>query len=374
MSAALFRSATMLLPALACCLTVCGVPVTSELHGDDPAAMKQKAVQFLTATQDTNGSWTKPDAVGISGLVVSALLHSGRPVDDPVVARGLSFLVSSQQPTGGIHAAASRHQNYETCIALLALSQANADGRYNAAIKRAEEFLRDLQWDSGEGIETSDDTWGGAGYDSKQRPDMSNTQFLIEALRSAGAAADDPALQKALVFVSRAQNLESPHNTLPWAGKINDGGFIYTPAKGGESKAPLAANGGHSSYGSMTYAGLKSMIYAGVKPDDPRVQAAVKWIRSHYTLTENPGMGQQGLYYYYQTFAKTMSVIGSDQFEDATGQQHNWRQELTEKLNSLQKPNGSWVNEADRWYEGDPNLVTAYCLIALRHCEPPAQK
>ena len=374
MPAALFRSATVLLPALACCLSLWGVPMASEVRGDDPAAMRQKAVQFLTATQDANGSWTKPDAVGISGLVVSSLLHSGRPVDDPVVAKGLKFLLSSQQPTGGIHAAASRHQNYETCIALLALSQANADGRYNAAIKRAEDFLRGLQWDAGEGIETSDDTWGGAGYDSKQRPDMSNTQFLIEALRSAGAAPDDPALQKALVFVSRAQNLESPHNTLPWAGKINDGGFIYTPAKGGESKAPLAANGGHSSYGSMTYAGLKSMIYAGVRPDDPRVQAAVKWIRSHYTLTENPGMGQQGLYYYYQTFAKTMSVIGSDQFQDAAGQPHNWRQELTEKLKSLQQPNGSWVNEADRWYEGDPNLVTAYCLIALRHCEPPAQK
>jgi squalene-hopene/tetraprenyl-beta-curcumene cyclase len=369
MSAPLLRPARLLLLTLAFSM---GTARTTGLRGDERTIMRQKAVQFLTTTQDANGSWTKPDAVGISGLVVSALLHSGRPVDDPVVANGLKFLASIQQPSGGIHAPASRHQNYETCIALLALSQANSDGRYNEAIKRAEGFLRGLQWDAGEGIETSDDTFGGAGYDSKQRPDMSNTQFLIEALRSAGAAPDDPALQKALVFVSRAQNLESPHNTLPWAGKINDGGFIYTPAKGGESKAPLAANGGHSSYGSMTYAGLKSMIYAGVKADDPRVLAAVKWIRSHYTLSENPGMGQQGLYYYFQTFAKTMSVVGGDKFEDAAGQQHDWRKEVTEKLQSLQKPNGSWVNEADRWYEGDPNLVTAYCLIALSYCDGSA--
>lgn len=341
---------------------------------DDAAEIRQKAIQFLTATQDAGGSWTKPDAVGISGLVVSALLHSGRPVDDPVVAKGLAFLTATQQPSGGIHAAASRHQNYETCIALLALGQANADGRYNSAIKKAEDFLRGLQWDSGEGIETSDDTYGGAGYDSKQRPDMSNTQFLIEALRSAGAAADDPAMQKALIFISRAQNLESPHNTLPWAGKINDGGFIYTPAKGGESKAPLAANGGHSSYGSMTYAGLKSMIYAGVKADDPRALAAIKWIRSHYSLTENPGMGQQGLYYYFQTFSKTMSIVGGETFEDATGKSHDWRSELITQLRERQKPNGSFINEADRWYEGDPNLVTAYCLIALHYCEKPAGK
>jgi squalene-hopene/tetraprenyl-beta-curcumene cyclase len=341
---------------------------------DDLAEMREKALQFLLTTQAENGSWTRPDAVGISGLVVSALLHSGRTVDDPAVAKGLAFLTATQQPSGGIHAPSSRHQNYETCIALLALSQANTDGRYNAPIEKAEAFLRGLQWDAGEGIETSDDTYGGAGYDSKQRPDLSNTQFLIEALRSTGAAADDPAMQKALVFISRAQNLESPQNTLPWAGKINDGGFIYTPAKGGESKAPLAANGGHSSYGSMTYAGLKSMIYAGVKADDPRVLAAVKWIRSHYTLAENPGMGQQGLYYYFQTFAKTMQVIGGDQFEDAAGNQHDWRRELIQRLKSLQQPNGSWVNEADRWYEGDPNLVTAYCLIALHYCEAQPQK
>ena len=43
----------------------------------------------------------------------------------------------------------------------------------------------------------------------------------------------------------------------------------------------------------MTYAGLKSMIYAGVKHDDPRVKAAYEWIQKHYTLDENPGMGAQ---------------------------------------------------------------------------------
>ena len=39
----------------------------------------------------------------------------------------------------------------------------------------------------------------------------------------------------------------------------------------------------------MTYAGLKSFLYAGVSKDDPRVKAAVEWVRKHYTVTENPG-------------------------------------------------------------------------------------
>jgi squalene-hopene/tetraprenyl-beta-curcumene cyclase len=333
------------------------------------AEMRQKAIQFLEVTQNEDGSWTNSDAVGITGLVTSSLLMSGKSVDDPLAKKSLDFLVAKQQSSGGIHTPVSRHQNYETCIAILALSEANQDGRYDEVIKKAELFLRGLQWDEGEGIETSDGAYGGGGYDSKQRPDLSNTQFLIEALQKAGVSKDDPAMKKALIFVSRAQNLESAHNQLPYAGKVNDGGFIYTPAKGGESKAGTTANGGHKSYGSITYAGLKSMIYAGLDKDDQRVKAATAWLKKHYTLDENPNMGAQGLFYYYQTMAKTLDVLGEAELEDANGVKHPWRKDLTTKLASLQQKNGSWVNEADRWYEGDPNLVTAYCLITLSYCQ-----
>ena len=334
----------------------------------DINSMREKAIQFLEVTQSADGSWSNSTAVGISGLVTTSLLQSGKTADDPVVAKSLEFLVRNQQTSGGIHAAESRHQNYETCISMLALSEANSNGKYDEPLKKAEAFLRGLQWDEGEGIESSEGAYGGAGYDSKQRPDMSNTQFLIEALKTSGVAADDPAMQKALKFVSRAQNLESPHNTLDFAGKVNDGGFIYTPARGGESKAGTTENGGHKSYGSITYAGLKSMIYAGLTKDDDRVKAATEWIRKNYTLSENPGMGQQGLYYYFQTFAKTMSSFESESFTTTDGREHFWKKELVTKLAELQQSNGSWINPADRWYEGDPNLVTAYCLMALSNC------
>ena len=57
-----------------------------------------------------------------------------------------------------------------------------------------------------------------------------------EATHARGTPSDDPALKKALIFVSRCQNLKSEDNNLPWAGKINDGSFIYTPATGGVTK------------------------------------------------------------------------------------------------------------------------------------------
>ncbi|MFN9968774.1 MAG: hypothetical protein ACK58T_02640, partial [Phycisphaerae bacterium] len=131
--------------------------------------MRTRAMQFLEVTQRADGSWTKSDAVGITGLVTAALLRSGRSVDDAMVSKGLGILVATQQPSGGIFAPGSRHENYETCIALLALAEANADGRYTAHIRKAEEFLRGLQWDQGEGIESSDGAYGGGGYDSQQR-------------------------------------------------------------------------------------------------------------------------------------------------------------------------------------------------------------
>lgn len=334
--------------------------------------VRTKGLQFLEVTQAEDGSWTSSQSVGITGLVVTSIMESGRGVDDPKVQKALAFIASKQQPDGGIHVPDSRFRNYETCIAVLALAEANKDGRYDEIIKKAEANLRGLIWDESKGLESSDAAYGGGGYDSKQRPDLSNTQFLIEALKASGVAADDAAMQKALVFVSRSQNLESAHNQLAFAGKVNDGGFIYTPVNGGDSKAGTTENGGLKSYGLMTYAGMKSMIYAGLTKDDIRVKAATDWIRKNYTLEENPHLGKQGLYYFYHTFAKTMSLLGEDEFVDSDGTKHDWRKEMAEKLAALQQPNGSWNNEADRWYEGDPNLVTAYCLIALHYCEKTA--
>ena len=119
----------------------------------------------------------------------------------------------------------------------------------------------------------------------------------------------------------------------------------------------------------MTYAGLKSMIYAGVDKDDPRVQAAVRWVRQHYALDENPGMGPSGLYYYYHTFAKALAAWNEPTLTDAEGRDHDWRAELVAALAARQQPDGSWVNGDDRWLEGDANLVTAYALLALSYCE-----
>jgi squalene-hopene/tetraprenyl-beta-curcumene cyclase len=115
----------------------------------------------------------------------------------------------------------------------------------------------------------------------------------------------------------------------------------------------------------MTYAGLKSMIYAGLRKDDVRVKAALGYIAKHYTVDENPGQGQRGLYYYYHTFARALAAFGQPKIVDAQGKEHDWRADLIGALAKRQEPNGAWVNREDRFMEGDPNIVTSYALLAL---------
>ena len=346
-----------------------------ESNGTDTLAeieeSASRGIEFLRQRgQQDDGSFSPETGAAVTGLCVRAILeHRPQAVTDPVVQRALKFLESKIQSDGGIYSRGSKHRNYETSVAVGAFIKANTDGKYDSVLKRAELFLKGLQWDEEEGASPKDPAYGGAGYGSHERPDLSNTSFLIDALRELGNDSEDEAIQKALLFVKRTQNLPGHGNDTPHASSVGDGGFYYTPAAGGQSQAGETEGGGLRSYGSMTYAGLKSMIYAGLTADDPRVVAAMQFIRKNYSLTENPGMGHAGQFYYYQTFAKSLKTAEVDILDDAKGTPHDWRAELGKQLVKMQQEDGSWVNQDnDRWMEGDRQLVTAYALLALASC------
>jgi len=368
---------TALLAALGLTLAV----VSARGQGDAKTwdATVDKAIAYLKKTQDADGGWNTQKSPGITGIALTGMLQTGKvTADDPAAAKALKYIESLINPKAG-HIAGNdprvQLQNYVTCVNVMALQAAKRDS-YKAVIADAAKFLKGLQWDDGEGKQATDDFFGGAGYDSKSRPDLSNTQFFLDALVAAGVAKDDPAFKKAATFVTRCQNLKGEGNDQPWAGKIDDGSFIYSAAAGGSTKVDDAATGatGLPGYGSMTYAGVKSLIYCGVTKDDPRVKKAYDWLKKNYTFDRNPGMpearAQWGLYYYYHTMAKTLDVLGVDEFVDAAGKKHDWRAELTAELAKRQKEDGSWVNDQDRWMEGDPRIVTGYALMALSHAKP----
>ena len=307
---------------------------------------------------------SKQNGLGVSALVTAGLLSVGVPREEAMVSKALAYLESFKQADGGIYAPNSKHSNYETCIAIMAFSKANADGKYAKLLESAEIYVKKLQWDDGEGLKSDDPAYGGAGYGSKSRPDLSNTSFLLEALHSLGRDENDEAVQRALTFVSRCQNRASGDNPTPFAGMVNDGGFYYSPAAGGDSMAGKTESGGLRSYASMTYAGMKSMIFAGVEKDDERVKAATKFLEANYSVDSNPGMGTSGLFYYYHTMAKALDALGVTEFKTSDGERA-WRTDLLAALAQRQKEDGSWINNDARWMEGDPNLVTGYALLTL---------
>lgn len=313
-------------------------------------------LHYLRQNQAEDGSWS--NSVGVTALGLRAFLESHRgygEIDGAFITRPVSFLLAHVNDDGSI-SETNQNRNYNTAVSLTALA-ATGNEKYSEVIEGGQKFLMHLQVDEDEGYESDHAYYGGIGYGGDERPDLSNAYMAIEGLRASSADPDDPVWEKALLFISRSQN-RSESNDQEWAG--NDGGFTYMP---GES--PHAQT---NSYGGMTAAGLLSLLFAGAEKDDPRVQAAYDWIRDNYTLEYNPGAadGVQGLYYYYNVFSKSMAAYGDEIVVDTEGTEHNWREDVARKLVSLQQDDGSWVNpESPRWWEGNPQLVTAWSVIAL---------
>ena len=339
-----------------------------------------KGVRYLISRQNKEtGSIGDPDYPAMTALAVMAL--RGNPQTDrdtlsPEAQKAYSYLLSCQKEDGGIYTKSL--PNYNTSLALTALTMVDGESYREAAIK-ARRLVIAGQYDDNQDGRMNHPQDGGIGYGSKPPTDMSNTHLALEALYlSQKLLADDPDRDKkepklnyaaAIQFVSRCQNLTAS-NDQSWASDDtrNKGGFVYRP---GDSKAntEILSNGKTAvrSYASMGYAGLLAFIYAEVKPSDPRITAVREWLAANYSVTENPGMGQEGLYYYYHTMAKALNLAGIQEITKPDGTKANWRLDLAKQLFNLQNVDGSWSNPNARWMEKDPDLSTAYAVLALEH-------
>src|SRR5262249_49389691 len=115
----------------------------------------------------------------------------------------------------------------------------------------------------------------------------------------------------------------------------------------------------------------------GVSEKDERFQKALAWVKANYTVEKNPGMPKArekwGLYYYYHTMAKCLSVMGKDKItvkEGGKDVERDWRADITAALAKRQQEDGSWVNDSKNWMEGNPLLVTGYALMTLSYTKP----
>jgi squalene-hopene/tetraprenyl-beta-curcumene cyclase len=345
-------------------------------HEVEHAIEKGKA--WLVTKQTASNYWSSPEHPAVTGLVLTALVGpSPEASASPAIEKGFAYLLSCVQPDGGIYN--KDLQSYNTSVALSALVLRNRP-QDRAVIQNARRFLIGLQVGDAQLGGTNSPFTGGIGYGGTDKmPDMSDTVLALEAIYNSrplvqdtnGTKAPDLNWQAALRFIQNCQNLPGS-NSQPWASDDpqNKGGFIYAPGRSmaGQTNLP---NGrvAYRSYGSMTYAGMLSYIYADLKPDDPRVASALDWLRGNYTVDENPALGPQGIYYYYELMAKALTFAGVDTLETKDGRKANWREDLALKLLNLQRPDGSWFNDNGRWWEKDPILDSAFAVTTLEIIE-----
>ena len=343
-----------------------------------------KGLAWLKTTQQPDGSFANPESAqnsqdhpALTALPLAAFMRepNGKYEKQPdFLVKGYDFLRSKAQPDGGIYTKGGL-SNYNTSVSLVALLEGN-NPKDEPLIEKARKFIAGQQATDMAKPELN----GGFGYGptgaspKRMHPDLDNTLISLEALKAYKtarpttelAAGKDLNWQAAIDFVARCQNLTS--NGQPWASEdpANKGGFIYYPGFSNAGEQEL--EGGKKalrSYGSMSYGGLLSFIYADVKPNDPRTIAALDWLKKNYTLEENPGMARQGYYYYLHLMTKGLAAASVKELETADGKKVDWAREVALKLINLQNSNGSWVNDTARWMEKDPVLVTTYAILAL---------
>lgn len=335
-----------------------------------------RGLNWLAKRQRPDGSWSMPEMPAITALGLWAFAVSEHPDKARVVSNAVQFILKHVQPDGSIYkkseAPGGGLVNYNTAICMTALHMTR-DPSLAPVILKARKFMAGAQR-----LEGDDIYRGGFGYDQaggRKYTDLNDSVIAFEAMRLTQSAEDmrpsgekrvDVNWQAATQFLGRVQNTEK-------AGPDDAGGFAYRPD---ESKAGTKTNEAGvvvlRSYGSMTYAGLLSLIYADVDRKDPRVASAFDWAVRHWSMDENPGMGAQGLFYFYHIMSKSLAAYGHDVIPVKGGQPVAWRSQMVQKLTSLQKvePDGSgegyWVNANNRWMETDQTLVTSYTLIALK--------
>ena len=327
-------------------------------------------VSFLISKQAADGYWSDRQMPALTALPVWAIANArnadgktrGSDREAAAVRNGVAYVLGTQRPDGGFYVpkpgrGGSGLGNYNTSVCLAALFDSGIAPK--AALLKAREYVASSQL-------VGDDTLaGGFGYDKVSRrryADLSNTAYAMSAMAKTASLEElrtdgkrvDLDWERALSFVEGLMKKEGP----------DAGGAAYndrTPQAGSETNK--AGRVHLRAYGSMTYAAILSMCSAKLERGDPRVRQSLEYMRKNWSVDENPGMGNQGLYYFYDIMARALSASGVEKVGE-----HDWRRELAAKLMSLQKPDGSWSNENNRFWESDPVLCTSFAVLVLEHC------
>lgn len=310
------------------------------LSSKDVEQAIEKSVHYLWQGQGPDGGWPEGMAEyprGVSCLTTLALLNSGEDPDSPQMRRALNYVTEAQLK-----------KTYTVSLQTMTMCAANPE-KYAAAITSnikwlVKEQLRDGGWGYGSPMDSSD---------------QSNSQFALLALHEAqrvGVQIPDDIRRKsfegARAYWHRLQN--------------KDGSFGYRE---------------EGASGSMTCAGISSMIIIGSQPDQldasardevqccgqendnqRRIESALAWLGNNFEVNQNPGGAGQWFMYYMYGMERAGRLAGRRYFLDSRrNQARDWYREGADVLIKMQSRNGSFQSSS----LGGPYVEAAMGLLFL---------
>ncbi|HXG60955.1 MAG TPA: prenyltransferase/squalene oxidase repeat-containing protein [Planctomycetota bacterium] len=383
---------------------LCGAPQESEL-GKKLLEIYANAADWLVSQQDPHGAWhmgppgKSMPSPAYTGLILHGLANAPQALRAkyrPAVDRATEFLLSKRNADGsfGEGPTGSFMKTYTTAVCMMALASVERTDRVADALRGAQAYLRQNQLKEGihrGGLGYGDESpvvVGGQVTTKKSIANLSITGFAAEGMimaERAGLPRDEEFWKLVVEFVRKCQNNTEVNNDPEFVAALkkaglsvgDDGGLYYAPvADGSIQKAgtrKIADREVIQSYGSMTYDGIKTYLYAGLRKDSPEVKAAIDWVRKNYSIESHPGFAfdatqrhhLRGLYYYYLVMARALDAYGERPFETFDGRKRDWPVELAEQLLKTVRESKMWKNDNPGWYEGDPVLTTSYVLSTL---------
>jgi squalene-hopene/tetraprenyl-beta-curcumene cyclase len=358
------------------------------------------AGRFLVEQRSPDGSWRSdqysPFKSGdaLTPLVLDAL----RPLASedefaPAFRKGCDRLAALVKSDGSIDEGkfGLSYPVYTAALSVVVLGEASNVHHLKArdawlVYLRRRQLTEDLGWNP------RDKPYGGWGYSiplpRKPRAadltlpveaNLSATVFALDALRAAGQAGNDPAFQKALVFLQRRQNFEDERS-----GDPSHGGFTFIYDDGARNKAGSYVDQ-HGltrfhSYGSTTADGLRGLLASRLPNKHARVAAARSWLETNFRTDIHPGPYEkvreplrQSVYFYYcRSVARTLQLLAVRELATREGKV-DWAEALADELLRRQDEKGRWINAADAQREDDPLVATSLAMSALAACREALQ-
>ena len=314
----------------------CGGHARAEIDATSVQRSIDRGIAYLRKTQGNRGGWEEygGQSCGLSSLCTMALLNAGVSRDDPDIVRAMRYLRGFEPK-----------ETYSVALQTLVYCQLGAAGDLPRIRRNVEWMIRSQKQVGTPDRIGSWDYGGGRGSG-----DPSNAQFALLAL----GAAQDRGIEIASEVFQRSYDY--------WINRQqSEGGWAY--------------GRGRRTSGSMTCAGIASVIIAGNRlgtdasanqirccgggsQDEDAIEAGLGWLARNFTLQVNPGGDSMTKFYYLYALERVGRLSGRRFIGD-----HDWYREGAEYLISIQDEfQGFWSNVGSM---ENNNVATSFALLFL---------